>query len=915
MLISNTTMQSLKFLSVNATNALLALDRDWIKGGLQIGTARFAFAALRIQGSEIGHAYPNCAAVHFSLLENSNSNITFFNTKLMAHSSCSTTNHALDFDTSVLGNGTKLTIVNCTLVALNTALVVSLGAGATLEPWPFSTDNNSTWVGAVKVSAPNTEAEVLSFAGYQRLGDVELTYRAIRELRIEQCTLLGELSCSTSVGPFLLEMADTTAASVTVNAYQNASCSFRFTRLHVPPRSGSTPGTWLIFSGIVDVSVESVSSDLGDVSLSGRSPSTLRNVYFAGSTTGTLAVSSFAVSDTSFVIADSMVFAGLSFDSVLFNCSSLIIRNSKITQGGNEHPRAILCQKSKFASTAISIVNTSLLAPTVIHPYYPKTNHALDLLDCPLDNRSSLIVTSSLLNALNSAVLLSVAAASTSTAALHNCSMHGRIQLRVHSVGANGSCALSLFNDTLYGSSFDLDVAVPFPAPLLVDLIGVTADSKSTFCDKCSLVWRAGCNKGLNESGASLPLALPNSVNVADCLPPRLPPIPHCVTQRVAPWASPPSASLSSRLSLSDSVTLSVSTHAFSTHTISTHATPSVILTGTASLSLPSVSSPVSVSATTLILPVKGTRDGAHFAAALIGSEVTATAILRGGAVSAAVASIAAMPSAATYASRVGSLAEVVDCGFASHIEADAVPDPFEHPFYFALGSSNLRHYAGGAVLTLLLFILLPCVLVGTTHWLLGEAPQDHPTLCRLQRYVCGVLVALCFAYFSPGVVGVSVMLISFGDNVVLVVGVLLSVAVIAAWCALVAGLWRLPLRAQAGGRAVWDFRRRLCVTMWIFAEGAAQLSRMTSRLYYVEEVFTSCALAALVNVPSIRGSCTLVALAVIVLCAAHVAFHAFCRPYKALLDASFSVVAGVLQLLLSFVNFALVQGATGYRG
>ena len=376
------------------------------------------------------------------------------------------------------------------------------------------------------------------------------------------------------------------------------------------------------------------------------------------------------------------------------------------------------------------------------------------------------------------------------------------------------------------------------------------------------------------------------------------------ITQRVSPSASAPSASLSTRLSFSDSVVPSVSTHAM----------PSVTLTGTspsstASSSLLSVSSPVSVSASVLDHPVEGTHDAARVASTLIGSEA-ATAIVRSGAASVAVASIFAMPSVATYASRVDSLAKVVDCGFASHIEADAVPDPFEHPFYFALGSSNLRNYGGAAVLTLLLFILLPCLPVAATHWLLGEAPQDHPTLCRLQRYVCGVLASLFFGYFGPSVVGASVMLISFGDSGVLFVGALLFVAVIAAWCALIAGLWWLPL--QAGGRAAWDFRRRLCVTMWIFAEGAAQLSRMTSRLYYVEEVFISCALAAVVNAPSIRGSCTPAALAVIVLCAAHVAFQALCRPYEALLDTIFSLVDGFLQLLLAIVNFALLQGASG---
>ena len=308
--------------------------------------------------------------------------------------------------------------------------------------------------------------------------------------------------------------------------------------------------------------------------------------------------------------------------------------------------------------------------------------------------------------------------------------------------------------------------------------------------------------------------------------------------------------------------------------------------------------------------PDKVIPSAAHVAAELLGSESVAAAVVQGGTTSAAVASIAGAPSAATYASRVGSLAKVADCGFASGIKADAVPDTFEHPLYFALGSSQLRNYAGGAVLTLLLFVLLPCLLVAATHWQLGEAPQDRPALCQLQRHVFGVLASLCFAYFAPGVQGASVMLVFYGDDEAMVAGVLLFLAVIAVWCVLFLGLWCVPLLALVDGRAVWNFRRRLCVTMWVFAEAAAELSRMTSRLYYAEEVFLSCALAALANAPPIRGSCTPVALAVIVLAATHVAFQALYRPYKGLLDASFLLLAGVLQLLLAIVNFTLVQGA-----
>ena len=318
-----------------------------------------------------------------------------------------------------------------------------------------------------------------------------------------------------------------------------------------------------------------------------------------------------------------------------------------------------------------------------------------------------------------------------------------------------------------------------------------------------------------------------------------------------------------------------------------------------------------SFSLTVLPADNHGAPNAAGAAAKFIGSNTVATAIVQVGVASAVVSCVAAMPSAISYASRLGSLAKVADCGFARDVDGGAAPDPFEHPFYFALGSSRMRHIAGAAVLTLLLFVVIPCSLMLAAHQLLGDAPQAHPSLCRLQRFYFGTFTSLCFAYFGPTVLGAGVTLMSLGDNSPLnFLGVLLAMTVIVVWCPLTTGLQRLPLRKKADGQTVWDFHHRLCVTMWIFAEAAAELGRMTSRLYYVEEVLISCAFAALANAPPVGGSCIVHALAMIALAATHLLYLVLSIPYKARLDNGYAIAAGILQFLLATDNIFIVLGA-----
>ena len=314
--------------------------------------------------------------------------------------------------------------------------------------------------------------------------------------------------------------------------------------------------------------------------------------------------------------------------------------------------------------------------------------------------------------------------------------------------------------------------------------------------------------------------------------------------------------------------------------------------------------------------------DTVHVAAQLLGSEAAARAVVSSTSVSAAMSSVVSAPSAMASVSRVASLSKVVDCGFGAEIDGeDAVPDMLDLPVHPAVGSSRLRYYVGGVALTSSLLVLLPLLAVLGSHAKLGDTRRSRPTLMWLQRHIFTTFACVCVGFFGPPVVGDGVLLLFFsdaGDWGAAAVGALGVASVVVAWGFLAAGLWRLPLSIDSsnrtsvvGARLVWNFKRRMCVTLWCFA-GSSRDLRGVARFYFSEEMLASCAMAAIANAPRVDGSCHGLAWSMAAVAAAHLAFVAVVRPYDLRLDNVWSLLVASLQVALSVVQTAVVYGADG---
>ena len=342
----------------------------------------------------------------------------------------------------------------------------------------------------------------------------------------------------------------------------------------------------------------------------------------------------------------------------------------------------------------------------------------------------------------------------------------------------------------------------------------------------------------------------------------------------------------------------------------------------TCTLTTHSLQSP-SVTPSTLLLVAPSARSGTvHVAAQLIGSEAAARAVVSGTSVSAALSSIVSAPSAITSVSRVASLSKVVDCGFGAEIDGeDAVPDTVDLPLHPAVGVSRLRYYVGGVALTSLLLVVLPLLAVLGSHAKLGDTPRSRPTLMWLQQHIFTTFALVCVGFFGPPVVGDGVLLLFFSDPrdwEAVAAGAVGVASVAVAWGLLTAGLWRLPLSidssndvSMAGARLAWNFKRRLCVSLWCFAESSRDL-RGVSRFYFSEELLTSCVMAAIANAPRVLGSCHCFALSMAAVAVAHAAFVAVLRPYYSCSDNVWSLLVASLQVALSIVQTAVVYGANG---
>ena len=382
-----------------------------------------------------------------------------------------------------------------------------------------------------------------------------------------------------------------------------------------------------------------------------------------------------------------------------------------------------------------------------------------------------------------------------------------------------------------------------------------------------------------------------------------------------------PSPTHSSTRTPSRSFTLSQSRSHSTTRTPSaTINTLSSLITGTHS-ALRSNSSTVS-----LVPPRVQTLPGLQETLKeLLGDKTAATATSVTAATAVATVGILLPSSTAGYANRLGGITKVADCGFAYFVDGEnAVPDAMELPLHTELGTSRLRHFAGGVVLTSLVAVALPAFLLTALHGFLfvaGGNETCRDMLASIQKFWIGTAYSLCMSFFAPTVLGSSVMLLFYSNFdtycfLAAAVGIL-----VCSVCTLPFGWWLLQLKLAAppqsnkgaNDKYMWDFSNPSQVTMWCLGEGTAQPWRLALRMYFFEELGVSCSVAVLTNVPPLNDSCSPLAIMMLTVTALHVAYLVVCRPYYSTMQLCFSLFNSFAQLATSALILMTVAVSQSY--
>ena len=363
------------------------------------------------------------------------------------------------------------------------------------------------------------------------------------------------------------------------------------------------------------------------------------------------------------------------------------------------------------------------------------------------------------------------------------------------------------------------------------------------------------------------------------------------------------------------------------TATASAHSSPSYfsasrsLSTVSATGQTKTVSAPTATASAARMPQKAGAGSGAlvNSLEGLIGSEGAARAIVvSGGGGSIVAAALTSVPAAASFMSRIGSLAKVLECDLTGGVDScEAEPEATELPLYCGLGRSCLRYVAGGVVLTGGFLVLLPSLCMLVFYKMLvaqGTAPRqatsragsDPPSsplsgLAKLQQNFVSVVTGVCIAYLGPNVVGSSVMLLLHeGSTTSLISGYCGLAAVCVCSVTFAVSMLRLNPMSLAA-----SFRRDSAptaaeVTLWSFGESAADPERLLSRMYYFVEFTMSSTMCILGVLPPFGGSCSGPAFLMVVAAVAYLLFLLWVRPYKALFDTFFAFVGGVIQLVMA---------------
>jgi hypothetical protein len=320
--------------------------------------------------------------------------------------------------------------------------------------------------------------------------------------------------------------------------------------------------------------------------------------------------------------------------------------------------------------------------------------------------------------------------------------------------------------------------------------------------------------------------------------------------------------------------------------------TPSLPFATKTQVAPPSVATPpVEVSAS--LVAVEGEPKKRRGVATVLGSVVdpTAAEALSVTAVAATMLSGGVSPTSANKAVNVARIAATLNC----ELDDDALATSALAVFIvFPIGGTKFRYLIGGAVMVFVLVLACAAASMLLNHL----APTCH-TVRRAQAKVWHAIIS----YTLPTAVGyittIFVHADAAGDIAFAVIAGIAALAMYGAALYVVAR--HLPTgketkfdapEEQAGDKRLY--------AVYMFADGCTDARRQILRVFFFEDVIASSLMAVVAGVMPEGEQCTLMAVLMLVIAAAHAAYVTFLRPYDDNVENGFAIVIGFGQIALA---------------
>jgi hypothetical protein len=256
-------------------------------------------------------------------------------------------------------------------------------------------------------------------------------------------------------------------------------------------------------------------------------------------------------------------------------------------------------------------------------------------------------------------------------------------------------------------------------------------------------------------------------------------------------------------------------------------------------------------------------------------------------------ASVLGSPAMANKAANIARIAASVRCGFDdSALQTSAIAVFIVAP----IGGTKFRYLIGG-VAVIFGFI---AVLVAASALLHRFAPA-HLTVRRAQVKLWHFIIS----YMLPTAEGFITTIFFHGEDAgdIAFAAIAGAVTLAAHGGALYALLQHLPTgktskfdspEEQAGDRRLYP--------VYMFADGCLDARSLVLRVFFLEDVVASGLMAIVASVMPEGASCTLMAVLILVIAAAHAGYVIFLRPYDDKVENGFAIVVAVGQIVLASV-------------